>query len=49
MLFTDFFLIYGHFVPHRDKFTVAQSKFYDGKFTAKNSKKGVNRKTGGKV
>ena len=37
------------FVPHRGKFTPGQSRFYDGKFTAVNSKKGVNRKTGVKV
>jgi hypothetical protein len=27
------------FVPHRGKFTPGQSRFYDGKFTAVNSKK----------
>jgi hypothetical protein len=27
------------FVPHRNKFTVAQGQFYDGKFFAVNSKK----------
>ncbi len=27
------------FVPHRGKFTLGQSTFYDGKFTAVNSKK----------
>ncbi len=37
------------FVPHRGKFTPGQSRFYDSKFTAVNSKKGVNRKTGVKV
>ncbi len=37
------------FVPHRGKFTPGQSRFYDGKFTAVNSKKGVNWKTGVKV
>jgi hypothetical protein len=37
------------FVPHRGKFTLGQSRFYDCKFTAVNSKKGVNQKTGVKV
>ncbi len=37
------------FVPHCKKITVGQGKFYDGKFTAVNSKKGVNWKTGVKV
>ncbi len=37
------------FVPHLGKFTPGQSRFYDGKFTAVNLKKGVNRKTGVKV
>jgi hypothetical protein len=37
------------FVPHCKKFTVGQGKFYDGKFTMVNLKKGVNQKTGVKV
>ncbi len=51
--FTPFFCNTPRFTPffvsHRGKFTVAQGQFYDGKFFAVNSKKGVNRKTVGKV
>ena len=51
--FTPFFRNAPRFTPffvsHCAKFTVAQGQFYDGKFFAVNSKKGVNRKTVGKV
>ncbi len=51
--FTPFFCNAPKFtpflVPHRGKFTLGQSRFYDGKFTTVNSKKGVNRTTGVKV